>query len=216
MDGLVVSRSESRVRYSPFVKQMHHLRAEVFGGRLNWDVACVDGQERDQFDALDPTYILVRGRSGEVEASCRLLRTTGSYMLRDLWPGLLNGATAPEDDQVWEVSRFWTMPAEASAGGLGAIHRTTQALLIYLLAVGLSNNLNRIVAVTEVRFERVLRRSGLDFQRFGGRPVRIGNTRAVAGWTDVTVDNLCGLVRRYEQLPVNPAPAIERGQDEAA
>lgn len=216
MDGLVVNRSDTRIRFGPFVTEMHHLRAEVFGGRLRWDVSCIDGQERDQFDVLDPTYILVRGPTGGVEASCRLLPTTGPYMLRDLWPALLHGHAAPCDEQTWEVSRFWTMPSEHASGGLGSIHRVTQALLIYLLAVGLSNNLQRIVAVTEIRFERVLRRSGLSFEKYGQTAVPIGNTLAVAGWTDVTVDNLCRVVRRYEQIPLGPASHLTPNREQAA
>ncbi|HEV7437641.1 MAG TPA: acyl-homoserine-lactone synthase, partial [Pseudorhizobium sp.] len=38
--------------------QHHRLRARIFADRLGWDVDVVDGQEKDAFDALQPTYIL--------------------------------------------------------------------------------------------------------------------------------------------------------------
>lgn len=36
----------------------HKLRAEVFSGRLGWEVDVRDGIEQDHFDTLDATYIL--------------------------------------------------------------------------------------------------------------------------------------------------------------
>jgi len=34
-------------RYRNDLRQMHRLRATVFGGRLGWDVCISDGEERD-------------------------------------------------------------------------------------------------------------------------------------------------------------------------
>jgi len=178
---------------------MHKLRADVFADRLNWDVTCINGQERDQFDDLDPSYIMHSDASGRVDASCRLLPTTGSYMLKDVFPQLMGGREPPNDEHIWEVSRFAVMPPDQSDCGLGSLHRITQDLLIQLLAVGLANNLTAIVTVTEVRFERVLHRAGLTTHRFH-KSMRIGSSNAVAGQTPVTIENLARLIRRRDEL----------------
>lgn len=215
MQGVVVTRPRERVRFARSIAQMYHLRAEVFGTRLNWDVACVDGEERDEFDELDPVYVMIRSASGQVEASCRLLPTTGPYMLKDVFPQLLGGREPPRDELVWEVSRFIVVPSDQGKGGLGSIHRITQELLIQLIAVGLTNNLSSILAVTEVRFERVLRRAGLMMERYCA-PMPIGDTRGVAGWTPVTLENLAGLMTRHSQLLRDDAHLPTQYEEEAA
>jgi acyl homoserine lactone synthase len=65
--------SEGRLA-SHDIDVMHALRYEVFRERLQWDVPCHDGRERDRFDALDPTYMLVRTtvtRCSAAGACCR-------------------------------------------------------------------------------------------------------------------------------------------------
>ena len=199
MNEFVVSRPGDRARFAPSIREMHKLRAEVFADRLNWDVTCFNGQERDQFDDLGPSYIMRPDASGGVEASCRLLPTTGSYMLKDVFPQLLGTHEPPNDERIWEVSRFAVMPRDQNDCGLGSLHRITLELLIQLLAVGLANNLTAIVTVTEVRFERVLHRAGLTTHRYC-KSMRIGNTNAVAGQTPVTIENLARLIRRRDEL----------------
>lgn len=215
MDQFIVSQPGDRARFAPFIREMHRLRAEVFADRLNWDVTCIHGQERDQFDDLDPAYIMRPGSSGRVEASCRLLPTTGSYMLKDVFPQLLGEHEPTDDERVWEVSRFSVMPAERSNRTLGSIHRVTQELLIQLIAVGLANNLTSIVTATDVRFERVLLRSGLITERYRD-PLPVGNTRAVAGQTPVSFENLARLTKRLGEIVEKEAAAQSDGQQVAA
>ncbi len=45
------------VEHQNLLKQMHQRRANVFAGRLEWDVTITDGAMRDQYDDLNPTYI---------------------------------------------------------------------------------------------------------------------------------------------------------------
>jgi acyl homoserine lactone synthase len=199
MTEFAVSRPGDRARFAPSIRDMYKLRAEVFATRLNWDVTCINGQERDQFDDLDPSYIMHPDASGRVDGSFRLLPTTGSYMLKDVFSQLLGSHQPPNDERIWEVSRFAVMPPDRDDCGLGSLHRITQELLIQLLAVGLANNLTAIVTVTEVRFERVLQRAGLTTIRYR-KPMRIGDTQAVAGHTPVTIENLARLIRRRDEL----------------
>ena len=62
--------------------KLFSLRATVFRDILNWDVF-VDskGHERDQFDELPGTYLVSVDEEFKVQASLRLLPTTGLIWL---------------------------------------------------------------------------------------------------------------------------------------
>jgi acyl homoserine lactone synthase len=163
---------------------MFRLRHEVFKERLAWEVGSQGGKERDMFDDLDPVYIVCE-HQGEVLGSWRLLQTTRPYMLKDVFPELLHGMPAPEAPDVWEISRFAVSKRVAGNESLGTINMVTDMLLDQLGAFAARRNISRIVAVTDVRFERILKRAGLLTNRFG-QPLQIGVTRAVAGYADVS------------------------------
>ena len=171
------------------LQSMFRLRHEVFRERLGWDVTSVAGLERDGYDALAPVYGLSHV-DGRVNGCWRLLPTTGAYMLRDLFPELLEGADAPSAPDVWEVSRFAVLcPPNGRSDSFAGTSQITGQLLEALLEFGLANGVTQIVAASDVRFERVLKRAGLRSGRFAPSR-RLGNTRSVAGWTDVTSANL--------------------------
>jgi len=182
---------------------MFRLRHEVFGERLAWDVGSTAGRERDLFDELDPVYIVCE-QDGEVLGSWRLLPTTGPYMLKDVFPQLLHGTPPPIATDVWEISRFAVSKRVAGNGSLGTIRAVTQMLLEQLFTFAARRRISRIVAVTEVRFERVLGRAGLLTERFGP-PLRIGKTMAVSGFADVSDLNL-----RRMQLAADVIPSTLR------
>src|SRR5271166_7099578 len=80
---------------SLFPKEMDAMlrnRAEIFSGRLGWEVAVKDGYERDRFDDMNPLYLVsVDPNTEQYWGSLRLLTTTGPNMLRDVFPHLLDG-----------------------------------------------------------------------------------------------------------------------------
>jgi len=188
MHASIIEMPHDSPAMSSRLDAMFKLRHEVFKERLNWDVGSTAGRERDQFDDLDPVYIVCE-QDGEVLGSWRLLPTTGPYMLRDVFPELLHGAQVPEAPDVWEISRFAVSKRVAGNDSLGTIRAVTQLLLDQLFTFAARRRLSRIVAVCDVRFERILKRSGLMTHRFGA-PLQIGVTQAVAGYADVTELNL--------------------------
>ena len=59
-------------------------RASQFSDRLGWEVKVdAHGYERDQYDDLNPMYILWEQPDGTHGGSLRLLPTTGETMLND-------------------------------------------------------------------------------------------------------------------------------------
>ena len=184
---------------------MFRLRHEVFKERLAWDVGSRAGKERDIFDDLDPVYIVCED-DGDVLGSWRLLPTTGPYMLKDVFPELLHGIQAPTAPDVWEISRFTVSKRIIGNDSLGTINQVTNLLLEQLFTFAARRDIKRIVAVADVRFERILKRAGLLTQRFGP-PLQIGVTKAISGYADVSELN----VRRM-QLGTNivhPAREID-------
>jgi len=156
--------------------QMHRLRAKVFRDRMGWDVAILSGMEIDGYDALSPHYLLVRGTSNELRGCMRVLPTEGPYMLKDTFPELLYGQTAPENPRVWELSRF---AIESDAGERFAFG--AQALDAMREIVNFADRMGiaSYIAVTTTSVERLLKRTGIDMSRFGP-PMRIGAENAVA------------------------------------
>ena len=181
---------------------MFRLRHEVFKERLAWDVGSRAGKERDIFDDLDPVYIVCED-DGEVLGSWRLLPTTGPYMLQDVFPELLHGQAAPNAPDVWEISRFAVSKRVLGNESLGTINKVTNLLLDQLFAFSAARNISRIVAVSDVRFERILKRAGLLTQRFGP-PLQIGVTRAVSGYADVSELNVRRMQRGLESSVERP------------
>ncbi len=167
---------------------MFRLRHRVFKERLGWDVASIEGREQDKYDRMHPVYLLCRNQE-EVEGCWRLLPTSGPYMLKDEFPELLSGHTAPQDDRIWEISRFAIQAGQKGYRSLAGVHKITARMYEQLFAFGLTNGIDQIVGVTDVLCERLLTRVGVNIQRFGP-PQQIGVTMAVAGWLDVTPENL--------------------------
>jgi acyl homoserine lactone synthase len=180
----IIEMPEDTADASRKLDGMFRLRHEVFKERLDWEVGSQAGKERDMFDDLDPVYIVCED-AGEVLGSWRLLPTTQPYMLKDVFPELLYGMPAPEAPDVWEISRFAVSKRMANNESLGTINTVTNLLLEQLFTFAARRNISRIVAVADVRFERILKRAGLLTQRFGP-PLQIGVTKAISGYADVS------------------------------
>ncbi|MDA4848878.1 acyl-homoserine-lactone synthase [Hoeflea poritis] len=171
------------------LREMHRLRYRVFKERLGWDVQTKEDLEIDSFDDLKPHYLLLRGPSGRVEGCVRMLPSTGPTMLCDVFPALLDHRAAPADPAIWESSRFALDRAADTSKGPNSLAAGTYELFAGMIEFGLSMSLNRIVTVTDLRVERILRRAGWPLQRIGD-PQTIGKTRAVAGYLHVSTEHL--------------------------
>jgi len=192
--------------FSEEIEDMHRLRHRVFKQRLEWDVDCHDGLEIDEYDGFNPTYLLARGNDGAIAGCIRLLPTQGPNMLRDTFPQLLKDGKAPEGPRTWECSRFALDVNHANNGR--AISQSTSMLFAGMLEFGLSKGLTDLVVVTDLRIERILKRSGWIMERLG-EPQAIGNTIAIAGRLNVTWETLAR-VRKAGGLngPVLWIPAV--------
>lgn len=81
-------------------------RAAQFRDRLKWQVTVdADGFERDEYDAMNPLYVIWELPDGTHGGSMRFLPTSGRTMVQDHFSDLLNGADI-RSEKIWECTRF--------------------------------------------------------------------------------------------------------------
>lgn len=178
--------------YGDFVNEiveMHRLRYRVFKDRLDWEVEVSGGLEIDRFDALHPAYLIQRADDGRIQGCVRLLPSTGPTMLREAFPILLDGASAPNSSTIWESSRFALDPHNETPNVIRGLATATYELLAGMIEFGLSRQLTNIVTVTDARMERILRRAGWPLRRLS-KPRALGSTLAVAGYLEISIECL--------------------------
>jgi N-acyl-L-homoserine lactone synthetase len=161
------------------LESMHEFRREVFVGRLGWALPQIGGTERDQYDTADAVYLIACDEAERVTACARLLPTTGSYMLPELFPQLLSGAPAPMHSSVWELSRFATEVRAGAGGRVLSLSEATLELLEGVFALARQYGVERLVLVTSIGIERLLLRAGFEVHRLAA-PARVGNAMSVA------------------------------------
>lgn len=157
---------------------MFRLRYDTFHTRLGWDVKTENGIERDHFDSETTVYVIGKSDEHCIDACWRLLPTTGPYMLRDTFPELLHGQTAPQALDCWELSRFAvaTGRVQSSTEGFGTL---SVALMAESARFALQRGIKRFVTVTTTSIERLMKRQGLHIHRIGP-PMQIGVAMSVA------------------------------------
>ncbi|NNK67072.1 MAG: autoinducer synthase [Rhodobacteraceae bacterium] len=139
-------------RYPKLADTMFADRASQFHARLGWDVTVsTEGQERDEYDATDPVYVIWEGRDGAHQGSMRFLPTTGPTMLADHFRHLVPG-TPIQSPYIWETTRFCLTP--------GAPSRVSATLMLGGLELGLAHGLSHAVAVFDARMVRIYRQLG--------------------------------------------------------
>lgn len=90
---------------------MHADRKRIFVDRLKWDVPHDGILEMDQYDTDLADYLILQDReTGEHCGSVRLLPTTGSHMLADVFPFLCEGKV-PKGPNIREISRLIISPS---------------------------------------------------------------------------------------------------------
>jgi len=86
-------------------RTMFRDRADQFKTRLGWDVSVdEDGAERDEYDDLNPLYVIWEEPDGSHGGSMRFLPSTGRTMVNEHFGDLISGPiTSP---LIWECTRF--------------------------------------------------------------------------------------------------------------
>lgn len=169
----------------------HRLRHRLFVERQGWDVPSVRGLEHDEFDTPAAQYLVWRDEAGEVRGVARLLPTSRPYMVKKLWPDLVDGEL-PASDLTWEATRFGCCQSLGSA----ARRRAVAEMLCAMQEFGLVNDIERYLAVMPVRLLKcVVVKAGCEISILGP-PRMIGRFPTVAAYLTVSARVLGKLRRR--------------------
>ena len=127
-------------------------RARQFSDRLGWQVN-VDaaGEERDDYDAMNPLYVIWQKACGGHGGSMRFLPTTAPCMVNDHFTDLTDGVTISHP-LIWECTRFCLAP--------GAESRVAAALMLGGAELGQGFHLTDAVGVFDARMVRIYGRLG--------------------------------------------------------
>lgn len=205
MESLLLSGGKTQPDEIQLLDGMYKLRHAVFAERLQWTSLDSYQREIDLYDVLSPVYLICRDPAGAVVGCWRLLPTTGPYMLKDIFSHLLWDTPAPEQPDTWEISRFAIDPKWRDYNSLGAVGSVVGQMLIELFNFSEANGINRIIAASDIRFDRILKRAGLATTHFGPA-VHMENSYAVAGWADITPENRAHIESRLARADVPGAP----------
>lgn len=93
-------------RHARLADSMFCDRACQFRDRLGWDVSVdLKGHERDEYDELNPLYVIWEGPDGLHRGSMRFLPTTGRTMINEHFTEVLGGGSIVSP-LIWECTRF--------------------------------------------------------------------------------------------------------------
>jgi acyl homoserine lactone synthase len=168
------------------VARIGRYRHQVFIERLGWPLESEHGLEHDRFDGARTVYVAVENESGEIAGCARLLPTTQSYLLSEIFPQLLEGMAPPRDARIWELSRFASMDfSRPATTPLAQFSSSATALLMRgALECAARLGAERLITVSPLGIERLIRRLGICAER-AGAPKMIGGQAMFACWIAV-------------------------------
>ncbi len=191
---IIVVDGLNRHLFGEVLDEMFELRARVFGGRLGWDVNIEDGKEIDEFDHLDPAYVIGLDDGGNVVAAVRALQTTGPHMLSDVFSAILDGEAPLRSATMWESTRFCVDTQRLKRGkDKNSVSYATCELMIGSLEYAKNAGIQDIITVIDPVMDRVLQRSNCAPYDYVGKTVPMGKVSALAALLDCTDERIQGV-----------------------
>jgi acyl homoserine lactone synthase len=183
-----------KASYAEELETIFRIRHRVFKERLGWDVPSSDGLEQDQYDHEDAWYLLLRDDDDKIVGTCRLIPTTSSYMIGEVFADLLDGDEPPHSPKVWEVSRLAMDSTVPGRRMLSQVHQLTSQLYCGLVELGLSLGITELIGVYDRAVARFMSRAGAK-PSWQGQAHIVGGTSAMAVRFDVTEQALFDIRR---------------------
>lgn len=181
-----VSSGKADVLSDVLLSKVASYRYQVFIETLGWELETKDNEELDQFDRPDTVYVVAQDEEGHVNGCARLLPTNRPYLLGEVFPQLLNGMEIPCSADVWELSRFAAVDFNAQT--MSPLAQFSSPLAVELLKESIScaarHGAKRLITVSPVGIERLLRRAGFHAHR-AGPPMIVDGHPIFACWIEV-------------------------------
>jgi N-acyl-L-homoserine lactone synthetase len=172
---------------------MYRLRHRVFVERKNYEVPNYRGMEWDQFDTPAAVYLLWRDENHQVRGMMRLIPTTFPYMIKELWPDLVDSGEFPSRPDVWEITRFGVDRDLEPEMRKRACSELVAALFEYGLAAGI----RQYLCLTMLPILRnAVGKAGCTVDLLGA-PQKLGGLPVVAGKFGVSRNALAKIRRHH-------------------
>jgi acyl homoserine lactone synthase len=172
--------------YPLLAESMFRDRAAQFKDRLDWDVTVDEnGWEVDEYDRMNPLYIIWENADGRHGGSVRIMPTVGRIMTNEHFRDL-TGGVAIRSPLIWECTRFCLAP-EAPVG-------VAAALLAAGVELGLRFGLEQAVGVIYAKTVPLYRRIGSAPDIIGSRGD--GRDRISVGLWPITAGARAEISRR--------------------
>lgn len=180
----VISGAPQQLPQGLYAKVAHY-RQRVFVEQLGWALQTQDGMEADQFDRPDTVYVVARDDVDQLIGCARLLPSTRPYLLGEIFPQLLNGLSPPCSPDVWELSRFAAVDLNSQSTGSGQFSSPVAIqLLQQAMAYAAGHGAKRLITVSPLGVERLLRKAGFDAHR-AGPPTIVDGHPIFACWIEL-------------------------------
>jgi N-acyl-L-homoserine lactone synthetase len=155
-------QGRDRKQFPRETDEMFRLRARQFRDRLGWTVKVQAGWEIDEYDDMNPLYLVsLEETSGAVRGCLRFLPTTGPTMLKGCFDQYFEIPFDIESPLIWECSRFSIEPAIIHGRVSGsALRRTTFELMHGGCEVALMAGVEQVLGIFDPLMLRVYRRTG--------------------------------------------------------
>lgn len=129
-------------------------RRTQFKDDYGWDLSVDDaGRETDEYDLMNPLYLILRDANGVHVGSTRLMPTTGPTMIADHFAHMTDGVEI-ESPLIWETTRFFVADRGANSA------RNAAALMWAGCQFGLRSGIEFYVGVTGAHMPRVFAACG--------------------------------------------------------
>jgi N-acyl-L-homoserine lactone synthetase len=178
---ILVIDSFNKHRHSDILVEMFELRA-----RLSAQLICPSGAVRrmrgaDEFDNLDPAYVIGFSDDLAVISCARILQTIGPHMLADTCCELLEGEPPLRSATLWEASEFCidTDYLVTAGQGPGSVCAALCDLMAGVLDYARSNGIQDVIALLPPDWNNVFRQAQITPDDYLAPPSGAG--QAVAG-----------------------------------
>lgn len=181
-------------KYSDLMLKMFQTRKKVFFDRLHWEVSVQGECERDQYDEMDPVYLVWCDQElSRHYGSIRLMPTTGPTLLYDVFGCTFPDAAGLSAPGIWEGTRMCldeeTLAADYPQMAPG---RAFSLLLLALGEFAFDHDIHTLVSNYEPHMKRLYDRAGARVQELG-RAEGFGRSPVCCGAFEISLDVLRGM-----------------------
>jgi acyl homoserine lactone synthase len=156
---ILVFQGRDRKFYANETDQMFRLRADVFAYRLGWDVRVQNGWEIDEYDDMDPMYVLSM-KEDRVVGCARFLPTTGPTLLTGAFASTFDESVDVRSPTILECTRLAVVDGAPTGMTSGGVCKTLVNMMMAGCELMLAARMSHVIGIFDAPMLRIYRRIG--------------------------------------------------------